>query len=145
MRRKIPRSRRCWFCGTGLRRLQQHHLIHVLRGGDHSPANLANACLKCSRFKGLMTVHEFRQVVAIVLRANGHRCDHVRFHGEGGPTFRWPTRQLPNVGRRLPERVPIAASSVAGHIPCLWCDAWLPPRELAHHQPRCPRRPRKSP
>lgn len=147
MRRKIPRARACFFCGTRLATLTQHHLVPVVRGGTHAPGNLVNACWKCTFMKGGgFTVQEFRQCVLLILRASGIRCVHVQFHGEGGQGFRWPRRFLPNVGRRRAvERVRLAAPSVAGHVPCRWCDAWLPPRELAKHQPACPRRPRKLP
>ncbi len=144
MRRKIPRGRACFFCGTRLARLRQHHLTPVLRGGDHSRNNLVDSCCRCSRSKGMMTVSEFRQLVAMVLRQNRSQSDYAQFYGEGGRPFTWPTRYLPRVGNRGTNRLRLdrAPSSVAGHIPCRWCDAWLPPRELARHQPRCPRRPR---
>lgn len=143
MRRKIPRAAACWFCGARRTRLRQHHLVPVLRGGDHSPENLVDSCQRCDFAKGLLNVREFRQLVVSVMRVNGFAWDHVRFYGEGGGQLRWPKRYLPN-RRPAPERVPRAAASVASHLPCRWCDAWLPVHELASHQPHCPRKPRKS-
>lgn len=145
---KIERSERCWFCGRRTPRPTQTHLDPRERGGRHIAANLVCACQRCRRYKSFLTVHEFRQMMQVVLVIAGRmRANEMLvFAGEGGPGFRIPKpRRLPPGPAPAPMRIPVAARNTLHEIPCRWCGRWMHFRQVAQHQPVCSKRPGGAP
>lgn len=56
-------DRRCYLCGCELKGRDFHleHKIPLIRGGSHTPSNLAAACADCNLSKGKKTAEEFLQ------------------------------------------------------------------------------------
>jgi hypothetical protein len=67
--------RHCWYCGRWMPETPAHpaepvrrtreHLLPLSRGGDNSPENIVYACLRCNRDKGVLTVGEYRVLLAV--------------------------------------------------------------------------------
>jgi 5-methylcytosine-specific restriction endonuclease McrA len=50
----------CIYCGSDSSPLTQDHLTPLSRGGAHTEANIAPACVTCNARKGTMTLEEYR-------------------------------------------------------------------------------------
>jgi 5-methylcytosine-specific restriction endonuclease McrA len=78
--RKKQKMYRCFYCDKILssRKKTRDHVIPKSRNGSSARHNIVDACRDCNQLKGMLTLEEFRCVMA------------YRFGIIGRPKFRFP-------------------------------------------------------